>query len=128
MLRVIIVDDERIQLEGIAKHVDWSSYEMEVVGLAGDGVQALKLIEEHGADLLITDIKMPFMDGLKLAERAKKLNPYIKILIISGYDDFEYIRTAIKLKAYAFLLKPILMDELNETLHRLRETTAPYEC
>lgn len=119
MLKVIIADDERIQREGIAKHVDWSAYQMQVVGLAEDGVHALELMEETAVDLLITDIKMPRMHGLELAERAKQINPQLKILIISGYDDFEYARTAIELKAYAFLLKPILIDKLSQELDKI---------
>ncbi len=116
MLKVVIADDERIQREGIAKHVDWPAYQMQVVGLAEDGLQALELIEKNGVDLLITDIKMPRMHGLELAERAKEFNPQLKILIISGYDDFEYARTAIELKAYAYLLKPIPFNKLNQEL------------
>lgn len=119
MLKVIIADDERIQREGIAKHVKWPSYQMEVVGLAEDGEQALALIEKNGVDLLITDIKMPKMYGLELAERAKLLNPQLKILIISGYDDFEYARAAIELKAYAFLLKPISIDKLSQEIGKI---------
>ncbi|OXS53725.1 hypothetical protein B1A99_29170 [Cohnella sp. CIP 111063] len=119
MLKVIIADDERIQREGIAKHVDWPAYRMQVVGLAEDGLQALELIDKNGVDLLITDIKMPRMHGLELAERAKQFNPQLKILIISGYDDFEYARTAIELKAYAYLLKPIPFNKLNQELDKL---------
>ncbi len=119
MLKVIIADDERIQREGIAKHVDWQAYGMQIVGLAKDGVQALELIEKNGIDLLITDIKMPKMHGLELAERAQQLNPQVKILIISGYNDFEYARAAIELKAYAFLLKPILFDKLFQELDKI---------
>ncbi|WP_260405256.1 response regulator [Paenibacillus sp. 598K] len=116
---MIIADDERIQREGIARHVDWEAYGMQVAGLAEDGLQALELMERSGIDLLITDIKMPKMNGLELAERARHVNPQVKILIISGYNDFEYARTAIELKAYAYLLKPIMMDQLEQELDQL---------
>jgi len=119
LLNVIIADDERIQREGIARHVDWEAYGMQVAGLAEDGLQALELMERSGVDLLITDIKMPKMSGLELAERARQVNPQVKILIISGYNDFEYARTAIELKAYAYLLKPIMMDQLEQELDQL---------
>lgn len=119
MLKVIIADDERIQREGIAKHGKWSDYDMQVAGLADDGLTALELMRTTGADVLITDIKMPNMNGLELARQARNMNPGIKIIVVSGYDDFEYARAAIDLKAHSFLLKPVAINRLNELLEQI---------
>lgn len=119
MITAIVADDERIQREGIAKHIDWSAYGMQLAGTAEDGEQALALMQAVKADLLITDIKMPVMNGLALAEKAREINPQVKILIISGYDDFEYARVSIELKAYAYLLKPLSLATLRGQLEQI---------
>lgn len=119
MLKVILVDDENIQREGIKRHINWQELGMEVVGTAEDGVDALELIRTYQPDILITDIKMPLMNGLELTKKAKQLLPKIKVIIVSGYDEFEYARTAIELNAHAFLLKPINVEKMREQLAKL---------
>ena len=96
MLKVFLVEDERVIREGFRDRIPWEQYGFRLVGEANDGEMALPLIRKLKPDVLITDIKMPFMDGLSLSEIVKEEFPKIKIIIISGYDDFEYARQAIK--------------------------------
>lgn len=119
MLKVVVADDEKRQREGIARHIPWQELQLELIGCAKDGREALALMERHGADILITDIRMPGMDGLELCASASERYPELKVMIISGYDEFEYARAAIELNAYSFMLKPINIRQLAERLGKL---------
>ncbi len=132
MFKLIIVDDERLDREGLRQQIDWERMNVTSVETARNGFEALELIKEFKPDILITDIKMPGMDGLTLSEKAVDLVPWIKIIIISGYDDFEYVRNAMKIKAYEYILKPVDTDELIIALktvieERLKEKKAEEE-
>ena len=94
MYNVFLVDDEPILLEGIRSKIDWESIGLNFVGEATDGEIALSMLQELKPDILITDVKMPFMDGLELSSRIKKTQPWIKIIILSGHDEFEYAKKA----------------------------------
>ena len=118
MLKVFIVEDETVIREGFRDKIPWEQYGFQLVGDAGDGEVALPLIRKIRPDVLITDIKMPFMDGLSLSEIVKEEFPKTKIIIISGYDDFEYARQALALSAVWYLLKPVQDDELLTALLR----------
>jgi two-component system, response regulator YesN len=120
MLKVVLVDDEEIIRDGIYAAVDWETLGCEVVAQADDGEQALRMIEETGADVIITDIKMPFIDGLELIERVKPKYPGIYIIIISGHDEFHFAQKALKLGAFDYILKPIEIDYLKEILLKIR--------
>lgn len=121
MLKVFLVEDEAIIREGLRDNIPWQQYGYEYVGEAGDGEQALPLIRELKPDVLITDIKMPFMDGLGLSKLVAKELPGTKIIIISGYDDFEYARQAITIGVEQYLLKPITKAMLIKTLQEVRD-------
>lgn len=110
MLSVVLVDDEEIIRDGLFNGVDWGSLGLEVVGQAEDGEQALELVAAKKPDIVITDIKMSFIDGLEFIERVKPVYPGIYIIIISGYDEFQYAQKAVKLGAYDYILKPIDLD------------------
>lgn len=112
MYRVIIVDDEPIIRRGLRETIEWDSLGLEVAGEAADGAEALKLIEVIRPEILITDIRMPQMDGLALIREVRKLDYDVKITILSGYDDTDYLRAAIRLGVDNYLLKPIDNDEL----------------
>ena len=101
------VEDEVVIREMIKKMIPWEQYGFELAGEASDGEMALPLILKSKPDLLITDIKMPFMDGLTLCKLVKKELPDIKIVILSGYDDFNYAKQAISIGVEDYLLKPI---------------------
>lgn len=120
MLRVFLVEDEFVVRENIKKMVPWEQYGYELVGEAPDGEVALPMIRKLKPDLLITDIKMPFMDGLTLSKMVRKDFPRMKIVILSGYDDFNYARQAISIGVEDYLLKPITKNALLERLTEIR--------
>ena len=124
MLRTFLAEDEIVVRENIKKMVPWEQYGFELVGEASDGEMALPLIKKLKPDLLITDIKMPFMDGLTLCKVVKKEFPDIKIVILSGYDDSNYAKEAIGIGVEDYLLKPITK---NAFLERLCEIRSRYE-
>lgn len=121
MLKVFLVEDETIIREGLRDIIPWQQYGYTLVGDAGDGEQALPMIRELRPDVLITDIKMPFMDGLALSSLVSRELPNTKIIIISGYDDFEYARQAIRIGVEQYLLKPITKAMLIKTLNEVQE-------
>jgi two-component system response regulator YesN len=107
MFQAILCDDNEIILEGLSSQIKWKDLGIELTATAADGNEAWELIQKNPPDLLITDIRMPYMDGLELSKKARELNPNIVILIISAYDDFQYARTAMHLQAFDYILKPI---------------------
>lgn len=121
MLKVFLVEDESLIREGLKENIPWEQYGYEFVGDASDGEMALPMIRQTKPDVLITDIKMPFMDGLSLSKIVSNELPKTKIIIISGYDDFEYARQAIEVGAMQYLLKPITKMNLRKTLVELKE-------
>lgn len=124
MLKTFLVEDEVVVRETIKRMIPWEQYGFELVGEAADGEMALPLILKSRPDLLITDIKMPFMDGLTLSKLVKKELPDLKIVILSGYDDFNYAKQAISIGVDDYLLKPITK---NAFIERLQEIHDRYE-
>ncbi|UOQ45636.1 response regulator [Halobacillus salinarum] len=121
-LRIIIVDDEPVIRRGLSATVPWEEHEMEVVGQAGDGWEAIRMMKEHGpVDLIITDVRMPHMDGLELASFTAEHFPAIKIIMISGYDDFKYAKKALQLGVQDYLLKPVDVDELIRVSNKIKK-------
>ena len=118
---VLLVDDEEEVIQIIMKKIDWESMGFKVVGYAHNGVEALEIAEEYQPDVVLTDIKMPYMDGLVLSRKLKELYRTIKIIIFSGFDEFEYAKEAIKLEVEEYLLKPINATELTEVFQRIRK-------
>ena len=116
MYKVFIVDDEPFIIEGLYDIVDWSSFGMEIVYHAGNGQAALQALPEQPVDILITDISMPLMNGLDLIREARQLQPELKVIILSGFNEFEYLKEGMKLGIENYLLKPINVDELQSTL------------
>lgn len=119
MFKVFLVEDEIVVREGIRKNIQWEQYGFSYVGDAPDGELALPLIRQIQPDLLITDIKMPFMDGLALSELVRKELPRTKIVIISGYDDFAYAQQAIRMGVEQYLLKPVIKEKMVDLLSSL---------
>ena len=120
MLKIFLAEDEVIVRETIKRMIPWEDLGFELVGEAADGEMALPLLLRQKPDLLITDIKMPFMDGLTLAKVAKKEIPGLKVVILSGYDDFNYAKQAINIGVEDYLLKPITKNALIERLTEIR--------
>ena len=121
MLKVFMVEDETVIREGLRDKIPWEQYGFSLAGEASDGEMALPMIRRLKPDVLITDIKMPFMDGLSLSEIVKEEFPRIRIIIISGYDDFEYARQAIAAGVDRYLLKPVTRAALRGVLLEIRE-------
>lgn len=116
MYRVFIVDDEPFIIDGLYDIIDWSAFGLEIIGSAENGQEALAALMDLPADILLTDISMPTMDGLTLIREARKFRPDLKVIILSGYNEFNYIKEGLRLGVENYLLKPINLDELQETL------------
>lgn len=116
---VLLVDDEEDVIQVIIRRISWEALGFEVMGYAHNGLEALELAEERQPDVVMTDIKMPYMDGLTLSKRLKELYPTVKIIIFSGFDEFEYAKEAIRLEAEEYILKPINAEELGEVFGRI---------
>lgn len=122
IMNVLVADDEERVCALICALIDWDALDLHLVGTAYDGIQALQLIKETQPDLVITDIRMPGLDGLQLISHAKELQPQLQFIIISGHKQFDYAQSAIKFGVGEYLLKPIKKAELNQTLQRMRES------
>lgn len=119
MKKVFLVDDEMAIREGIGKNINWNSEGFIYCGDASDGEIALPLIEKHQPDIVITDIKMPFMDGLELSRIVREKMPSIKIIILSGHDEFEYAREAMRIQVTEYCLKPFSSQDLLTVLKKV---------
>lgn len=117
MYKVFFADDEAAMRAGLRNAFDWDNSDFILAGEAPDGELALSLMQEIMPDILITDIRMPFMDGIELSRRVKETMPWIKVIILSGHDEFEYAKQAIDIGTESYLLKPIRSEQLLETLH-----------
>lgn len=117
----MIVDDEPIIREGLRVVIDWPEHGFEICGEAGNGREALESIKELAPDLMIVDVKMPVIDGLKLMELVRQAKPNTQFLVISGYSEFAYAQRAIDLGALGYLLKPIDKLELASRVERARQ-------
>ncbi len=120
MYRLLLVDDEPEIREGLREVVDFASLGFEVVGEAGTGLDALRIADALSPDLVITDIRMPLMDGLTMARQMSKTLTTVRFVILSGYDDFEYARQAIEIPTMGYVLKPISAAEFTEMLRGVR--------
>ncbi|MBP1990248.1 response regulator [Paenibacillus eucommiae] len=121
MYKVIIVDDEDMIREGLRRYVDWENFGFVVAGEASDGNQAYELIAQLQPHVVLTDIRMPFCTGIQLMHRIRDEHIKTKVVVLSGYDEFEYARSAIETGASGYLLKPIKKDKLREIFNRIRQ-------
>ncbi|MBP5385138.1 MAG: response regulator [Lachnospiraceae bacterium] len=119
MYKVVIIDDEPIIVEGLSRAVDWKSLHCTVAGCAHDGREGIDLIRSVEPDIIISDICMPGLNGLKMIAALRSEFPKTQITILTGYREFEYAREAISLGVTRFLLKPSKMDELQEAIRAM---------
>lgn len=119
-ITVMIVDDEHLERVLISKSFPWEETNMEITGYYESGSQAFAAFRNKRTDLVLTDINMPFMDGLELAGKMKELSPATEIIIITGFDEFEYAKRGIQIGVMSYLLKPINRRELAEALTKAR--------
>lgn len=121
LYRILLVDDEEEVRKAIIRNIEWEKLGFQMAQDAENGEDALEKIEQLKPDVIMTDIRMPYMDGLTLTKRIRQKYPSMKILIFSGYDDFEYAQQAIKLNVTEYILKPVNVEELTGILNRVRE-------
>ena len=119
--RVVLGDDEPEVLRSIQRTLDWEKYGFSVVGAFLNGLDVLEFLENHDVDIVFTDIRMPFMDGIELMHKIKEKYPYIKLVIISGYDDFQYAKEALIHGVLDYILKPINAREMSEVLQKVKD-------
>lgn len=120
--KVILVDDEEEVIDVIERKIHWDMLGFDVVGSANNGVKALELVEKQQPDVVITDIKMPYMDGLELSRRLNNDYQNIHIIIFTGFDEFEYAKEAVHLEIEEYMLKPINALELSDCLKRVKNS------
>ncbi|WP_169736187.1 response regulator [Caldanaerobius polysaccharolyticus] len=121
MFKLLIVDDEEIVRDGLLNLIDWNKVGVLISGAAANGLEALDIYEKKGADIVLTDIRMPHMDGLKLMEELKKRDPSIVIIVLSAYDDFSYAQESLKIGAFDYILKPIEIQKLIDAVKKAVE-------
>lgn len=114
--QIMLVDDETVDLEWLARRIRNQYDNLEIAATVNSSFAALQVMREKSIDILLSDIHMPIMSGIELAAKAKELQPQVKIVFISGHEDFGYAKQAIKLNAAAYLLKPVDDRELHDTL------------
>ncbi len=119
MIKVMIVDDERFVRTGIIQETDWDLIGCEVVAEAKNGIEALEKAKDVKPDLVVSDIKMPGMDGLEMAEKLVEIYPDVKLIFLTAYSDFEYVRKALRMGVSDYLLKPFEDGELEAAVQRL---------
>ncbi len=120
MYRLMLVDDEPEIRDGLQEIIQWEQEGFQVVGVAENGLEALQVAQAVSPDLVVTDIRMPFMDGLEMARRMRKMLPTVQFVVLSGYDEFDYARQAIQIQIKDYVLKPISSDEFVQVLRRVK--------
>jgi len=119
MYNILLVDDERLELEAIAEYVRWEDMGIAVADTAKNGREALQKMSVCKPDIILTDVRMPVMDGLEFARKAKQLDRQVKIVFLSGHDEFQYIKAALSVEAVGYLLKPVDHEELAAVMQRV---------
>ena len=119
-LRVVLVDDEIMIREGFKRLFDWEAHDCEVVGEAADGMEALAQIDALRPDIVIMDINIPIMNGLKVIQLSRMKHPDTAFVIVSGYDDFSYCREALRLQITDYILKPVNYEEFGTCIDNLK--------
>ena len=122
MYRIMIVDDESAIRNGLRTIIDWEDLGIEVAGEAANGRQALTLIDHFQPHIILTDIKMPEMNGIELLQKVTAEYMHIKVAVLSGFNDFSYVRSAMKIGAANYLLKPVDTEELKSAMKEIIET------
>lgn len=121
MLKVLIVEDEEMIRKGIVLTVDWAALDCVVVGEASNGQEGLEAVKRYDPSLIITDLKMPQMDGIEMLERLRQMGNMAYVIILTAYDSFPYAQTALRLGAVDYLLKPFHDGDLEKAVERVRQ-------
>lgn len=121
MLKVVVIDDESVVRKGIVLGVDWTSMHCVVVGEASNGEEGLLAVEKYNPNLIITDIRMPKMDGIEMVKELRNRGCRAHVIVLTAYDDFQYVRSALQLGAVDYLLKPFRNQDLETAILRIME-------
>ena len=121
MMKVLITDDEIQIRKGLRLKVDWEEEGFQIVEEASNGKEALEILQTMDIDIVITDMRMPIMDGVELAKHCHQEFPHVKVIVLSGYSDFDYVRNSMQQGVKDYLLKPVAPDELVEALRKIRK-------
>ena len=121
-MKLMLVDDEKLTREGLMRAVDWNALGIEKVLQASDGAQGCELASAFQPDIVLSDVRMPHMNGIEMAEKLQELNPCMAVIFMSGYSDKEYLKAAIRLKAVSYVEKPIDIEEVTQALERACES------
>lgn len=121
MYKVLLVDDDELDLEGMKRFIPWTELGLEVQGSVNNALSACEIIDEHPIDILVSDVNMPFMSGLELARIALERKPQMRIIFVSGYQEFSYVQQALSLKAYNYVLKPMDDSVLVSSLLKVKQ-------
>jgi two-component system response regulator YesN len=122
MYKLLIVDDEILELETLRDYIDWNSLDISVAATAKNGRDALSKAAECKPDIIITDIKMPIMDGIEFTKQLRQFNKTSKLIFLTGYDDFSYVKSALNVNAFDYILKPFSTTELYDVINRVKAT------
>lgn len=118
---LIVADDEDELREAVCTMVPWQEYGFKLLGSASNGLDALQMVEQYEPDLLLTDIRMPFISGIELARHVREIRPATNIAFLSGYDDFEYAKQAIQYNIISYMLKPLTLEGMTQELRMIRK-------
>lgn len=121
MYRVMLIDDEESARKLMRASINWESLNMEVVGEAASGIEAINVIDDMKPDIAFVDISMPFMNGIEFTEVATKRYPHLIIIIMTAFDQFEYARKCVSLPVFEYMLKPIIRSEVTEVLEKVKK-------
>lgn len=121
MYRVMLIDDEQSARSLLREAINWKSLDMEVIGEAASGIEAINVIDDMRPDIAFVDISMPFMNGIEFTEIATKRYPQLQIIIMTAFDEFEYARQCVRLPVFDYMLKPFVRAEVQENLQRLKD-------
>lgn len=121
MYSILLVEDEKLELETLKDYVEWEKLGIGPVYTAVNGKRAMECVEEHNPDIIITDVQMPVMDGISLARKLSERKYSCKIVFLTGYDDFEYIKAAFQVRAVDYLLKPFTIEEVEKCMNKVKE-------
>lgn len=119
MKRVMIVDDEMSVRRLLLATIDWQSLGLEVVGEAASGIEAINIIDDINPNIVFVDINMPFMNGIEFTKMATSRYPDMRVIVLTGYDDFEYARECVRLPVVEYMLKPIVKEDIEKVLRRV---------
>jgi two-component system, response regulator YesN len=121
MYKLLIIEDERWEREGLLDFLDWNGLGIEIAGTASNGIEGIEMAQNICPEIIITDIKMPMMDGMEMSKKIKEFLPNTKIIILTGYDDFKYAKESISFNASAYILKPVEEEEMQEVIQKVIE-------